>query len=801
MRPVIHTGTTWTNTSKFKRVLLVVSIIQVIIVLLVFNVVGIQSIYVQDPVTLPEVFADSGSPPRHLSGDCAAFIGALPVEAFHVPNNVMKHIWVSQPKRDWLVENPKKLDVDSLNAIAVKSLGHVDIDNSISRYGDILNSTLRVGYINAERGRYWCEYVTMIQQSEELREVDIWLLNEFDLGMARSANMYTIRLFAHALGLNYAFGAEFIELTHGTAEETQRADTLGLTDLGGIHGNGILSKWPILDASIVRHPDTSMYYVQDPKYQRFTADGFERRLGGRMALLAKVEMDHDRSIVVGSLHNQGGVQNEPEQTEPMIKLTSVAIESQCAGLGFSLEQCPIVLAGDTWANTGTWLGLDTLNSPVPKQEQIGVSVTPGSTLYTDFFMTKRLSLGSPSRAHISAKILDDGSQVSLSDHQLLSIVLGMPPPTSFLTTLNPWRGIDPWAERPNKECSIAVEGPRFPESLTSSPWPKEWIVSRQPQITSVVVEYQPSDTLGEANMIVETNSSVPDSFVTPFPLVQVTQNTKEKWYERMCPEAVEFYKEVPSFKERYVKTLDTELATMMACNLHVVSKLLLDNDIPHTLFAGCLLGNVNHHGPMLWDDDTDILVDASHLHRIIAILNEFCNRTDFSFKVHVGRFLKVYYNGPGAIDTGMDPASDCNARSWPFVDIFFSTVDSGDLAEIWAGMELKNRVPLTEAFPMKWGFFAGRWVPVLSHALEHVNSRYKPGCVMDSFDHLHDVDTKKTTFLDCSKLQTQIPFVYRSKDAPGRERLALLLPDSKVHVFHDLQYSEDSSTIRVTKYK
>ena len=34
--------------------------------------------------------------------------------------------------------------------------------------------------------------------------MDVWLLNEFDLGMARSAQEHTVRLLAYALKLNYA---------------------------------------------------------------------------------------------------------------------------------------------------------------------------------------------------------------------------------------------------------------------------------------------------------------------------------------------------------------------------------------------------------------------------------------------------------------------------------------------------------------------------------------------------------------------------------------------------------------------
>ena len=38
--------------------------------------------------------------------------------------------------------------------------------------------------LNAERGRYWCELAVQVLSTPALRNVDVWLLNEFDLGMA-----------------------------------------------------------------------------------------------------------------------------------------------------------------------------------------------------------------------------------------------------------------------------------------------------------------------------------------------------------------------------------------------------------------------------------------------------------------------------------------------------------------------------------------------------------------------------------------------------------------------------------------
>lgn len=44
--------------------------------------------------------------------------------------------------------------------------------------------------LNAERGRYWCEIAAQVLRTHELRRVDIWLLNELDVGMVSPHSHY-----------------------------------------------------------------------------------------------------------------------------------------------------------------------------------------------------------------------------------------------------------------------------------------------------------------------------------------------------------------------------------------------------------------------------------------------------------------------------------------------------------------------------------------------------------------------------------------------------------------------------------
>lgn len=110
---------------------------------------------------------------------------------------------------------------------------------------------------------------------------DIVLATEMDLGMARSGQRHTTAELARALGMGHAFGVEFVELGLGDAYETARHE--GETNLHGLHGNAILSPWPLRDVALIPLDDGGEWYVCAPK-----GDG-QHRVGGRMALAARID--------------------------------------------------------------------------------------------------------------------------------------------------------------------------------------------------------------------------------------------------------------------------------------------------------------------------------------------------------------------------------------------------------------------------------------------------------------------------------------------------------------------------------
>lgn len=181
----------------------------------------------------------------------------------------------------------------------IPHLDEVEIDNTISPSSKCMGNKIKVIEFNAERGKRWYE------SAEVLKEFDVIILNEMDVGMARSDQQHTTRLLAYYLGMNYAWGVEFIELTLGDLGDRTNIDQ-SEENFHGLHGNAILSRCHLRDARIFRNP-VGDYFSDKPN--NVNAHGLEKRLGGRMILLTRILIE-GTSVVIGSTHKSHGFHKE-----------------------------------------------------------------------------------------------------------------------------------------------------------------------------------------------------------------------------------------------------------------------------------------------------------------------------------------------------------------------------------------------------------------------------------------------------------------------------------------------------------
>jgi endonuclease/exonuclease/phosphatase family metal-dependent hydrolase len=139
-----------------------------------------------------------------------------------------------------------------------------------------LKQFLRVVSWNIEKGLRWKEIAEILRVEPHLRVADLILLNEVDVGMARSGNVHVARELAHALKMNCLFAPAHLELTKGTGADLE---VPGENDFG-VQGNALLSRYPLGEAQIIELPHCDPFF-----------DAQEKRYGRRCALKATVYTD------------------------------------------------------------------------------------------------------------------------------------------------------------------------------------------------------------------------------------------------------------------------------------------------------------------------------------------------------------------------------------------------------------------------------------------------------------------------------------------------------------------------------
>ena len=231
-------------------------------------------------------------------------------------------------RRAALAANVEKRTVEELNR-TIPEIDEIEVWNGApaARPG----RTLRIVAWNMERGRHWKDGARLIRESEALRDPDIVLLGEMDLGMARSANAHTTRELARELGMNYAYGVEFLELTGGELGEREMYP--GANDWG-YHGNAILSRYPLRDVRLLRFPGIEKWYAGVGANE---GERVQQRLGGRMALLATVRLG-SRDVTVVGTHLESSAKDHAARSRE-IRLLLDALK------GYA-KDTPVILGGD-----------------------------------------------------------------------------------------------------------------------------------------------------------------------------------------------------------------------------------------------------------------------------------------------------------------------------------------------------------------------------------------------------------------------------------------------------------------------
>jgi endonuclease/exonuclease/phosphatase family metal-dependent hydrolase len=129
---------------------------------------------------------------------------------------------------------------------------------------------VRIVTWNVNRGQQLPEVIEFLAEAS----ADLILLQETDINARRTHGRNVAQEIARALAMNYVFGCEFEELAQG--QNGTRA----------YHGQATLSRFPISNSRILRFQGQSRFWL--PRWFIPRTRPFQRRLGGRMALISHI---------------------------------------------------------------------------------------------------------------------------------------------------------------------------------------------------------------------------------------------------------------------------------------------------------------------------------------------------------------------------------------------------------------------------------------------------------------------------------------------------------------------------------
>jgi endonuclease/exonuclease/phosphatase family metal-dependent hydrolase len=325
-----------------------------------------------------------------------------------------------KPAQIALLEGPPQAERDRLDGLARTEANHAEalaglaclqrLEAPVAERGEILSFPLTVAAWNLER----CYNVEKSAVLLQRQGAELVLLSEVDNGMARTAQRHTSRDIATELGMNYAFGVEFLELELGA--EVELAFCEDDFNRHGFHGNALLSKAALQAPVMIR---------LEPHGHWFTPESPARRVGTRCAIAAGV-MTTEGPLYAVSVHLEN--RGDAAYREAQVKRLIDAID-ELAG------DTPVVIGGDL--NTGLadggdfeketlfahayGRGFERHGGPLDQTttRPSRVSRSPRGTWKLDWFLTRGLLVED---SRIVPSVADDGEV--LSDHDMVVARLG-----------------------------------------------------------------------------------------------------------------------------------------------------------------------------------------------------------------------------------------------------------------------------------------------------------------------------------------------------------------------------------------
>src|SRR5579859_1217182 len=156
----------------------------------------------------------------------------------------------------------------------------------------------------------------------ESQKPDLLILQEVDLNARRSNRLDVAQELAKRMKLNFAFAPEFQELGQGSSDEP------------AYHGQATLTSLPVRATRMLRFSNQSGFWKPHAYLPSWGL--FQRRLGGRIALISELEFN-GRALIVYNLHLE---------SRSMGRIQLAQLKEVIADTGRYPRGASIIIAGD-----------------------------------------------------------------------------------------------------------------------------------------------------------------------------------------------------------------------------------------------------------------------------------------------------------------------------------------------------------------------------------------------------------------------------------------------------------------------
>jgi hypothetical protein len=222
--------------------------------------------------------------------------------------------------------------------------------------------------------------------------------------------------------------------------------------------------------------------------------------------------------------------------------------------------------------------------------------------------------------------------------------------------------------------------------------------------------------------------------------------------------AFNYFRYSPQYFRRSV-TDDDEI--LMKRVLNTFDHAMSSANLTYFMMGGTLIGSYRHHGLIPWDDDVDLIANASEKHLVRLALENL--GSDYGLYAPSDYAWKFFY-------TKVDTIPEKPFR-WPYVDLFFFLENKTHIWHETPQFRSEITVLKNKVFPIVRRPFMGMFYPAPcnTHFVLQGHGDIMATCMASWYSHKFEQWRPIYTWsvVPCGQLSDRFPFVSHKKIASG----------------------------------